>query len=294
MDWKRFYADELASDAGRRLVEDAVARHAGGDAAVLRTFAARGVVSFPHLQLRDSADPIARVATSIVASGAKRVVALGVLHGGTLPEPFRALLAEVPRSDEAFARLGGAFTVDGPNLGPSVRRDAALLANEFSLDLFDAVLLAAGARVEVVRLFVGPTRDPRGGFDVAKEIADAVRPLLDAETVCVATGDLVHFGNAYSDGELRMCVGAAFEDVVRDRVDAMHEAALARRDFAAAYETGTKLRSDQRNILPVIAELLGPGASAETLSFAMSDYAAINGVPPPSLVAAALVAFRPA
>jgi hypothetical protein len=77
------------------------------------------------------------------------------------------------------------------------------------------------------------------------------------------------------------------------RVAAMLAAGVAERDFARAFEMGTsELRSDQRHLLPVVAALLGHGGRAEVLSFRMSDYAAINGVAWPCLVASALVAFR--
>src|SRR5262245_19118494 len=77
------------------------------------------------------------------------------------------------------------------------------------------------------------------------------------------------------------------------RVEAMLRAGVDERDLARAFEMGsTELRSDQRHLLPVIVEALGPGARSEILSFRMSDYAAINGVARPCLVASALVAFR--
>src|SRR6185436_17621569 len=102
----------------REAVRAALARHQDADAAVAATLRARGCVSFPHTTLFDSAEPIARVAQSIVAMGAQRVVALGVLHGSTLPEPYRVELARFqrggPDAETAFARLAGAFVNDGP------------------------------------------------------------------------------------------------------------------------------------------------------------------------------------
>jgi hypothetical protein len=296
----------------------ALARRASGDAEVAEVFRGGGVASFPHVTVHDSADPIARVVQSVFVVGARRVVALGVLHGGTLPEPHRADLAEFhrgsPRADEICRRLGGAFVASGPARTPwgdvpdgpppersaSVREDAALLANEFSLDLFLAILAAAARErgVEppgVTRVFVSLTRDPRGSFATAASVADALRPLLGDGAVCVATGDVVHCGNSYSGPEETAELPAdavALTARFRPRIDAMHEAALARRDFAAAYAAASRIRSDQRNLLPVIAELLGPGARADVLSLSWSDYARVNGVAPPCFVASALVGFR--
>ncbi len=333
MDWKRFYADELASPGGRAAVESALERHAGGDAAVVDALRSGGVISFPHVTLRDSADPIARVAQSILAADARGVVALGVLHGGALPEPHRSDVAEFhrggPRAAEIFRRLGGAFVERGaartlfgevpdgpmdrgltrpsggrsrrsPAAGDVVREDASVLVGEFSLDLFLASLAAAAGRRGVApppttRVFVSVTRDADGSFAAAGAIADAVRPLLESGAVCVATGDLVHYGNSYTPaGEMAGLPADATSLAarLRPRIDAMHEAALSRRDFAAAYAAGSEIRSDQRHLLPVIAGLVGRGARADVLSFAMSDYAAINGVASPCFVASALVAFR--
>src|SRR5687768_7241695 len=89
MDWKAWYREEVRSDSGRAAVREALARHPHGDPAVRSALRRGGAVSFPHTTLRGSADPLARVATSIREEGFRRVVALGVLHGSTLPEPER-------------------------------------------------------------------------------------------------------------------------------------------------------------------------------------------------------------
>jgi hypothetical protein len=319
MDWKAFYRDELASEAGRAAIGRALVRHAGGDEALTSALRGGGIVSFPHTTLADSAEPIARAAQSVISAGAARVVALGVLHGGTLPEPHRNDLAELsrgsPRAAELFRRLGGAFVATGAATTPwgdvpcgpvpaatgVMRADAALLANEFSLDLFLAVLAAASRRRAVAtpvvtRIFVSATRDPSGSFAAAARVADGVRGLLGDGAVCVATGDLVHYGHSYSPPEAMAGMPsdtAGLESRFRERVGAMLAAGLARRDEEAYAMATNELRSDQRNLMPVIAELTGPGAAANVLSFRLSDYSAINGVAAPCLVASALVAFRP-
>ncbi len=319
MDWKRFYAAELSEPHGREAVATALARHRGGHPRLGAALRAGGVVSFPHVTVHDSGDLIATVVETIVASRAKRVVALGVLHGGVLPAPFdkwhASLGDDTPESTEAFARLRGAFVditaVDTPfgpieetrvpAVDPLLRVDSALLRHEFSLDLFLAFLAASACGngvhpPEVIRLYVSAVRDPRGGFDTAASLAAAIEPLLDDDTVCVATGDVAHLGHGYgpdeettrlpsNEAELAAMTSASLRD--------MHQAALARHDHATAWAMGTCLRSDQRQILPVIAELLGPGASCEPLAFGLSDYAGINNQPRPCFVAAALNLFHP-
>jgi len=89
---------------------------------------------------------------------------------------------------------------------------------------------------------------------------------------------------ADEDG-LTAMLGASLRD--------MHDAALGRHDFETAWDIGTRLRSDQRQILPVIAALLGRGASCEPLALRLSDYAGINDRPRLCFVAAALNLFHP-
>lgn len=318
MDWKRFYAAELADPHGRDAVAAALARHRGGDPRLGAALRSGAVVSFPHVTIRDSADLIATVVETVVATRAKRVVALGVLHASVLPAPFDAwhasLRDDTPEGVEAFARLRGAFVdtsaVDTPfgpieatrcpTVDPLLRDDPAILRREFSLDLFLA-FLAASARAhgvrppDVIRLYVSAVRDPRGGLDTAAPLATAIETLIDDDTVCVATGDVAHLGHGYGpddetarlpsdEAELTAMLAASLRD--------MHDAALARHDFATAWAIGMRLRSDQRQILPVIAELLGRGARCEPLALRLSDYAGINDQPRPCFVAAALNLFQ--
>jgi hypothetical protein len=55
-----------------------------------------------------------------------------------------------------------------------------------------------------------------------------------------------------------------------------------------------ELRNDQRNLLPVLAAVAGPGARADLLSFRLTDYGPVLGQAPPCFVASALyVVTRP-
>lgn len=302
IDWKRHYRDEIDSAWGRSAVREAFARSPMGDSSLIRILLDGGIVSFPHTTLRDSAEPTARVAASIFAGAFDRVVAIGVLHLGRLAEPDRSLAAELlgagPRAPEAFARFGGAFAEEGDVAGLGF--DPQLVGQEFSLDLFRAIL-DAGARErdvappQVTRIYVGATRDPAGSFSAAKSVANAVRPLLVPGVACVTTGDLVHFGHGYSSPEQ---IAALPQDVpslerhFEARVRAMFDMAFTGGDVAGAFDVAAReLRSDQRNVLPVLAMLLGPGARADVVSFRLSDYGPILGEPPPCLVATSVVAM---
>jgi hypothetical protein len=320
MDWQRFYADELRSAPGRAALQAAVAQHASGDPAIEAALAAGGIASFPHVSLHDSAGPLARVAHALLALAPARVLALGVLHGGTLPPAYQAAQAALrgggSAAHAAFAQLGGAFVAPAAVLTPFgrveagplprhsavLREDAALLAQEFSLDLFLAALAAAaqarGVRPPpVTRVFVSALRGPRGGWAAATQLAAELRPLLGAGTACVTTGDLAHIGHGYSRPEQVPALppdAATLRAQLLPQVQALHEAAFQHADLARAWSLGTALGSDQRHLLALITQLLGPGARAELLDFALSDYSRINQQPAPCFVAAALTVFVPA
>ena len=69
--------------------------------------------------------------------------------------------------------------------------------------------------------------------------------------------------------------------------------AFNKRQLEAAFQMAQcELKSDQREILPLLAYLLGERAIAEVEGFALSDYADIFDTPPPCLVASALIAYK--
>jgi hypothetical protein len=216
--------------------------------------------------------------------------------------------------EQVFAELGGAFfspadlhTPYGgvplaalPQESPVLREEAALLAHEFSLDTFLAVLAefarARGAEpLPVLPVYVLLTWDPGGSFATASRVASELATLRRGRTAIVATGDLVHYGNAYSTAEEMAGLpveAGALTARFRAEVEAALTAALARREYEVFYRRSlAALKNDQRNLLPVIAELLGRGAAHEIASFALTDYSAIRGVAPPCVVASALVRY---
>lgn len=262
IDWKPWYRAEAESAFGRSVIADAVSRLPDGDPEVRRVLRAGGAASFPHTTLSDSAQPLARVATSLVAEGIERVVALGVLR----------------------ASSGGD------------------VAREFSLDLFERVLAAAAtvrgvAPPDLVREFVGAPPPGSSRDDHVRAVAARVRPHLDARAALVATGDLVHAGSGYSTPEETAALPtdpeplrAHFEARARALLDA---ATSDRPDEADAI--AREIRSDQRHVLPVLLALLrgaSTGVRARVLSFTLADYGPILGQPAPCVVASALVTFE--
>jgi len=326
VDWKRYYREELESEARRRLLEKIFRESGERDPELTGALAAGGIVSIPHTALPYSGPLIMRVVRSLLRlPGLKRILALGVLHMGALPEPFSELYRrvqdpEVPKAarKEAFAALARGFVpaldaVSTPlgevpiapaELPPSLKRDSGILAHEFSLDTFLVLWRYTAEKLgndppPVLPVYVGLTHDPvTGSFSTAAELARVLSPLLGLGTAAVATGDVVHYGLPYGDdpgSALLPMDPAGLETYFRGEVERTLALALEERDYAAAFERSEIiLKSDQRHLLPVIAELLGPGAGFRILEFSLSDYAPIFGVAPPCLVASSLFAFLPA
>ncbi len=317
MDWKRYYRGELESSEGKRLVEELFHSFNGGDEGLIRVLQEGGVVSFPHTALRYSGPLIMRTVASLLhLPELRRTIALGVLHTGTLPEPYAELYRRAQEGGEGWERLAGGFVPPGeairtpfgevplahtPVQSP-LQRGGAILAHEFSLDTFFSLYAYAAGKMgmkapPVLPIYVGMTRNPHtDSFQTAAELARAIAAVAGPGTAVVATGDVVHYGLPYgdhpgSDGLPRDSGGLARH--FRTQVERTLKLALAG-DHGAAFALLEKvLKSDQRYLLPVIAELLGTGARFEVLEFELSDYSWILEVAPPCVVASSLIAFRP-
>lgn len=314
MDWKAYYRAELECSGARNRIEGWLAH-----ARPVDRITTEGVLSFPHTALGFSGPSIARVARTLLETrGVERVLALGVLHGGAL-EPYRRALdvdASAGQRAAGFAAVRGAFLVGGGEMGTpfgpvaawhpdssgAARTDGgSLLAAEFSLDTFGAVLRVAsdmaGRRpLPVCALFVGMTRDPiSGSFTTAEEIGDWLRVTVDGVTAVVATGDLVHYGTGYGEAWIAgsPMSAAALAEVLRPEVLRVLRTAFVERDWEAAYRLSrNQLHNDQREMLAVLSSYLGPGVTPELLEFDLSDYSQILSVAPPCVVASALAAYR--
>jgi predicted class III extradiol MEMO1 family dioxygenase len=328
MDWKNFYRDELACPEGRTQVREIFDALAAPDVEIETALRRRAVLSFPHTSVRYSGAVTGRVVAALYRAGVSRVIALGVLHGQCTPPPYRELFREYQRltavpargdrlAREIFDTFRGGFAApppsstvfgDVPRFEPEgvaespLRECAQMLANEFSLDTFLSLMAFHACRLErdpipVFPVYVGMTRDPDGSFEAAGELARWLRAAAPRGTAVVTTADLVHYGHAYSAaGEMD---GMPTDPLhltrhFRDHVERALALALKERDYERSHQTcSTTLKSDHRHLLPIIAEYLGAGAKHRLLSFTLSDYQDILGVPPPCMVASALAAYFP-
>ena len=325
MDWKTHYRNEMLKPATKTYLERlfvASKEDENIDALVKRG----AVLSFPHTAAHYIGPLQARVISALYRSRIKRVIALGVLHTSTLPASYdelyrTALNDERPSSkrQEAYAALQGGFVpdcrvittvfgtipceeIDGA-LTKGVRIDRmGVLSSEFSLDSFFSLMSLYAkthgmAPIPVSPLYVGMTRDPMSGsFDVADELADILRSMQAPNTAIVTTGDIVHYGTAYTPAERMLDLEQEqLEPFFRRECERIFSLAIAKQDLDGAFRDSNEiLRSDQRYILPVIAKYLGQNAELRILSFSLSDYSGILNVERPCVVASALVAYVPA
>jgi len=314
VDWKSYYRAEIARPEGRDAIAGFLRNR--GDPWIEGAIERGAVVSFPHTALRYAGALQARVVSALYRRGISRIVALGVLHGsgreafrtardeGRPPEERRAGFSEVkggfipPRGP--FDTPFGGYPTWRPADGGPVRIDrSGILASEFSLDTFVSILKVGSEVFEkepipILPIFIGMTREPMNGdFAVASSLAAWLRRLVRPGIAVVTTGDLVHYGTAYAaPGETVKEDDPRLTDGFRAEVKRMLEAGLIEGDDEEAYRVSTEiLKSDQREILPVVAAYLDGKRRYDIVHFELSDYAGILDVVPPCWVASALLIY---
>lgn len=272
--WKRFYRferDRLGAGALNRLL----------DAASPLDHDPAGAVIVPHTRLEVTGHQIADAVATVIASGADRVLALGVLHGARRAD----------RDQVAAARAGDAAAAAALR---GVHDEHGLAAEEFSLDAFVELLALAAARVgrsiEVVRRYpflVGT--DPVSLPDV-----DELEGIVADGAFLVATTDPIHHGHAYGTPplECRDPHDIATIDAARTAIDAQF-AALSAGSYGEFAQLTERVRSDFRDTGPTVAHLVGTGFGSRIHDLALVDYAAALHAEAPSWVAAALVTVAP-
>jgi len=148
--------------------------------------------------------------------------------------------------------------------------------------------------IPIFPLFIGMTREPiSGDFAVAGSLAAWLLRLAEPGVAVVTTGDLVHYGTAYpAAGETVGEDDPRLTERFRSKVERMLEAGLIEDNDGEAYRISTEiLKSDQREILPVIAAHLKEEKGFDIVHFELSDYAGILDVEPPCRVASALAIY---
>jgi hypothetical protein len=268
--WKQFYAEERAAlgpiGLGDRL-----------DRAPDVALPPGGALVFPHTRLAISGDLTAAVARAVVRSGARDVLALGVLHGGVQAEA------------EAVARARAGDPAARAVLRRVYAAGHPFCAEEFSLDNFEAMLAIAAAREGAAP----PRVHARYPFLVGDSPTDlpglAELEGLAAQMPVVATTDPLHHGVGYGtpEGQRRGLRDAASGvwalACIQRQLDL-----LSQGDWSGFARLAAQERSDFRDVGPVLAHLLR-GAKGEILDLRLVDYAEVLGAAEPTWVAAPLM-----
>ena len=278
-DWKDYYARERETLGPQGL-------HALLKRAMTVELPVGGALVFPHTRLEATGDMIAAVALAVVRSGCKEVLALGVLHGARVEDAEWVRRARVEGDEEAVESLRKVH-------GPGVAGDQGRWTEEFSLDGFCGLVeLAAkwlGRKMPRVvcryPFLVGETPENLLGLEELREI-------VGRGAAVVATTDPMHYGRGYgNDGEPCFPVDSV-EGVklAHGAVEAALET-LCRRDYAGFQKITAAMRSDFRDVGPVLAELLEGRVLRKVIHAVRTvDYAEELGAEPPTWVAGALCA----
>jgi hypothetical protein len=275
-EWKAFYAEERAALGEVGLRERL-------DLAPELELPTAGALFFPHTMLSMTGHLTAAVALAAVRSGAREVLALGVLHGGRRSD---ADVVERARKGDRVGR-------------EAVRRvhaaDDAIAAEEFSLDGFFAMLDLAAARLgrptprvhARFPFFVGDDPGSLPGLDELARLAERM-PV-------VATADPLHHGAGYGTPErLRRS----------ERDESTHAWArgciqtqlhmLGAGQWTSFATLADEVRCDARDVGPVLAHLLRGGdgghtVTGEVLELHLVDYAEVLAAENPTWVAGPLM-----
>jgi hypothetical protein len=323
-DWKTYYRKELEAPEMPSRLRD-VFQWAEEQESLVSLVKNGAILAFPHTSVDYSANPIARVVTTLIEANVNRVVALGVFHvwGHKNTEKTYALAmddtASIRERALAFETLSGAFCPATEGLSTpfgelplaTIERDGFsavqfdeddLLAHEFSLDTFMAMArvyadLQGRRPLAICPVYIGITRDPMlRSFTVAQSVAQELERLVDTSTAIVATGDVVHYGTVYSPAEMVERLpkaGPELHNYLQTELEVTYDQFLKRREFESAFhKIDRELNNDQRYLLPVLANLLGPSTGYDILSFELSDYAGILKAEEPCFVASSLIAYR--
>ena len=268
--WKQFYAAERARLGAEALL-------AMVDAAEPLDVRDGGAIVIPHTRIEVTGNQIAVAVATVLASGAERVLALGVLHGARRTD--RDLVSAARAGDgDAITTLRG------------VHDEHGLAAEEFSLDGFVEMLTLAadraGRSVEVARRYPFLVGEEPASLDGLEELEQ----LVGDGALLVATTDPIHHGYAYGTAPSE-CLDpddprtmAVAQSAIDDQL-----AALSDHRFGEFAQLAEQHRSDFRDTGPALAQLVGRGFASEIHDLALVDYSDVLEAARPSWVAGALV-----
>ncbi|MCK4934862.1 MAG: hypothetical protein KAR79_04675 [Simkaniaceae bacterium] len=247
-----------------------------------KTLQQGGSAIFPHTFMKECGYQIASVVHGCLNSGAKTVVALGVLHALT-DELLAAKKQEELGEDVSHNPKRGIFF---PN------KDGDILRKEFSLHFFKLLwdlerTRRSHAIPELVFKYpflVNRTPQLLPGIDHLQDITK--------NAVVVATADLCHYGKAY-DCQKEKPINADSLAFAKKMILTGFEV-LKSGNYREYYNYCKNSLSDSANSCSVLRYLLGP-LQAQIKDIKLVNVASLfDGSPSPSWVAATLVEMKKA
>ncbi len=239
-----------------------------------------GSAIFPHTFIKECGHQIASVVHSCLNSGAKTVLALGVLHALT-DELLVARKQEELYEDISFNPCRGIFSPDV---------DRTILRKEFSLYFFKLLWELESSRrshpipelVIKYPFLVNRTPDLLPGIDQLQAIAK--------NAVVVATADLCHYGKAY-DCQKEKPINTDSLIFAREIIQQGFEV-LKTGNYQKYYDYCKTSLSDSTNSCSVLRYLLGP-LQAQIHDIKLVNVASLyDASPSQSWVAATLVEMK--
>ncbi len=248
---------------------------------------AGGVVVFPHAAVMDCGHQVAAAVNAALDSAASKVLVISVLHAWT-DEMQDARNRLAAGEDLSSHPLRG---IHGPTIASSRAEwqlDHALISWRF---FWQAECERRGIPSkslpqvrEVYPFLAGDKPQTLPHYD---EIATWAE-----DAVIVSTADPFHHGIGYGD-TTATAHGPEASGLNLARVSIEHgNSLLAAAQYRDYLQHCVRARNDARDAGPLFCALRGP-LQPELLDLVASDMALIYGAPPPTWVAAALVAWHP-
>lgn len=243
-----------------------------------------GTLIFPHAAVLDCGHQVAAAVEAVLACQATRVLVIGVLHAWT-PAMVAARNDLAAGADLSRHPLRGLHGPAEQSTRDEWRLDHSLISWRFFLEAACARRSIPPPDVREVYPFLAgaqPTTLP--GYDELARWAE--------EAVVVATADMVHHGIGYGDPPyLALPPEPGGIEMARNAIEA-GLALLTAADYPAYLQHCVATRNDARDSGPLLRALRGP-LHFEVRALTTSDMSEIYAAPPPTWVAAALVAGRP-
>ncbi|MFK7801744.1 MAG: hypothetical protein AB8G95_08950 [Anaerolineae bacterium] len=251
-----------------------------------KTLKERGMLVFPHISVHDCGYQTAACVHAALDSGAKRVVAISVLHAFTqeMDEARIAVAAGANPSEQPF------YGIQGPGLNETTGHkewtgDHALMTwrHFWNAEIKRRGMTNPPEMIERYPWLAGGKPGELPGIDELARLCE--------DAVIVATADPVHHGIGYGTPadeafEPDEAGIAMAEGLINEGIELM-----IKQDYWGYNQHTIKAKSDHRDAGQVMAYLRKP-VSGKILDMSIGDFSETYDSPPPTWVAGPLVEWK--